>query len=100
MTYLQSNDDVLDIKPTILSKSFRDDKESVSKGLHPHLDATLSVLLDCAAQICRASNLECASPRNETFVLDSILDCAQAVSEGILDLLSRVRVGPFDQKGN
>lgn len=99
--FLERDDGVLSVEAGVCGERLWDDEESVGESLDAHLGFALDLpQLEVAGEVCGAGNLECAGAGDEGAVLDGILDGAETVADGVLNLRDCVCVGPLDEEGD
>src|ERR1700722_2703291 len=75
-TDLEGDNGILDIESAIVSKSFRDNQQSICKGLDTHFNATLRVLFDRPIEMSSTRYLKGPCPRDQGAILYRVLSCS------------------------
>src|SRR5882762_9403104 len=96
-TNLQGDDDILYIESAILCQGLGDNQQSIRKRLHAHLNAAFGALFDRSAQMSCTCHFERACTWNESFVLQGVLNCTEAIPESVLYLGNSVGIWAFDK---
>ena len=91
--FLQGDDRILDVEPTVGGERLRDDQQGLGESCHSELLTTLGLRLGLFVQVLRAGDLERAGTGDEGFVFDGVLDRSETVPDGIRDLSDGVPVG-------
>jgi hypothetical protein len=50
--------------------------------------------------MCSTSNLECSCSRDDSLVFNSVLDCSETITDGILNLSDGMGIRSFDDKSD
>jgi hypothetical protein len=99
VSLLDLQEGLLGIEPRVLSKSAGDDEEGVTEALYAQLDLSLHILFGILLEALSSGNLESATTGNDSLIVDSVLDSAESISNGILGLRNGVVVGSLDEDG-
>lgn len=99
MFFLQGDDDVLDVKASVLGEDLGDDEERVGKGLDTHLCAALDGLFELD-EVLGQGDVESATTGDDGLVLNGILDGTKAIAHGIVAHIDRVGIGALEQDGH
>lgn len=70
----------------VLSKGAWDDEESITEALYAQLDLSFDILLGILLKALSSGDLERSSTGHDTLIVDSVLDSAESISNGILGL--------------
>lgn len=95
---LKRHNYILHVKSTILSEGLWDDQQRIRKRLNAHLRPPLRALLRILDQINRTGYFKGTGTWYQRLVLQSVLDCPETITEGVLNLLDGMRVGALDEK--
>ena len=82
-------------------ESLGNNEKSIGKGINTPLGLALDCLAECfAVQVCVCGDLEGTTTRYNATVDDHVVDTAQTITDGVLDLSDGVCVGALDEKSD
>ena len=99
VSLLDLQEGLLRIVSRVLSKSAGDDEEGITEALYSQLDLSLDILFGILFETLSSGNLESTTTGNDRLIVDSVLDSAESISNGILGLGNGVVVGSLDEDG-
>ena len=82
---VESDDDVHRVMAAVVRQSFRHDEKGIGKGLDAEGLATLDSL-GVLADLLMRDDFKGAGARNDTSIVNGVLDSAETIADGILDL--------------
>ena len=94
---LKGDDSVLGVKASIDSEDFGDDEHGFGKCHNAHLWTALDGVL-VLHEVVMQGDLKSSSSGNDKLVFDSVLDSAETIADGVVDLSKDVGVGALDEK--
>lgn len=83
----------------VLSKGAWDHEKSVTEALYSQFDLSFDFLFGILFETLSSSDFKRSTTGNDSLVINSVLDSAETISDGILGLRNRVVVGSLDQDG-
>ena len=97
MSFLHLKKGVLRVKSRVLGKSPWHDEECFSESVNAQFNLSGNLLSCEFIQVLSSGDFEGTSARQNAFVLNSVADCAQTVTDGVSGLCNRVVVWSLDQ---